>query len=167
MKNLKTTLSILVVFTFLIACDQQEQATPTLPKFVEVAIPDAYKSGIGDHNAFDDDVDDVILNVKLTTADGKAVDGKVHLIIPDDGSLMYLAMTENMLNTATLTPDFLEEALRQHDPNARQFGSQGCFAGCRDMKKGQGKGTCKALCWLEIIKDVVSAIATVLIVSQD
>ena len=167
MKNLRTTLLILAVITLFTACDEQEQATPTQPKFVEVAIPDAYKSGSDYHTAFDNDVDDVILNVQLTTADGKTVDGKVHLMMHDDGSLMYLAMTENMLNTATLTPDFLEEALRQNDPNARQFGAQGCFAGCRDMKKGQGKGTCKALCWLQIIKDVVSAIATVLIVSQD
>ena len=161
MKNLKTTVAILTIFTFSTACNPQDEIAPAQSEFIEVAIPDVYKSSANSRTS-SYEVDDLILDVQMTTTDGKVVAGKVHLVMPDDGTLMYLAVTENILNTAMLTPDFWQQALNQPHSNARSYGSQGCFASCRGMKKGKGRGTCKALCWLQIIKDVATALATII-----
>ena len=164
MKNLKTTLSILAIFIFSTACQQQDEVS-IQPEFVEVEIPDVYKSSINSRTAYPE-VDDLIVDVQLTTIDGKEVAGKVHLVMPDDETLIYMAVTENILSSTKLTPDFWKQAIGRYHATSRKYESQGCFASCRGMKKGKGKGTCKALCWLQIIKDVATVIVTVVTISN-
>ena len=165
MKNLNAALPVLLVLIFSVACNRQNDVVPTQPKFVEVTIPDAYKANESGQGA-GPEVDDLILDIQMTSETGKEVFGKLHLIMPDNGTLKYLAVTENILKTAKLTPDFWKEALNQHLLNGRKSGSQGCFATCRGMKKGQGRGTCKALCWLQVVKDVALVFATVVTISK-
>ena len=165
MKNLKTTLSILAIFIFSTSCDQEGQIAPSQPEFVEIEIPDVFKSSTGSSTSYTD-VDDLVLDVQMTATDGKEVTGKVHLVMPDDGTISYLAVTRNIFDTAKLTPGFWQQALDRAPSNGRVYGTQGCFASCRVMKKRQGRGTCKALCWLQIIKDVASVFASIVTISK-
>lgn len=160
MKKVKVLFSILILTFFVSACNERTGITPPEPEFVEVTIPDAYKSNVNGRTT-SEDVDDVVLDVQFTTADGKEIVGKVHLVMPDDESLAYFAMTENLLAETGLSPDYWVESLSA-TPNGRIAGVQGCFAACRDMKKGEGRGACRAECWLDIAVKIATIAAVIL-----
>ncbi len=122
-----------------------EQPEIAEPEFVEVVIPDAYKSNSNSITA-SDEVDDLVLDVLIITTDGKEVTGKVHLIMPDNETLSYMAMTQNIFDETGLTPEYWIEALQTNSDGRISRTKGGCFAKCRDMKKGEGRGTCKAEC---------------------
>ena len=107
-----------------------------------------------------DDVDEIIMDVKITTTDGREVIGKINFVMPDDGTLSYFAMTENLLTETGLSADYWVEKLNASS-NGRIARTQGCFAKCKPMKKGKGKGTCKAECWLDIAVKVATVVAVV------
>ena len=142
------------------ACNDQTEAIPSEPRFVEVTIPDAYRS-TASGKIPSEEVDDVILDVQITTNDGREIVGKVHLIMPDDGTLSYFAMTENLLSETGLSVDYWVDALSA-DLTSRLAKTDGCFANCKGMS-GSDKRTCKAVCWLEIVSTVVSIISGIVV----
>jgi len=159
MRDLKTFLFAMLFSVAFIACDEQNDLTPAEPGFVEVSIPDAYKSQTNGRTS-SDDVDDLTMDVKITTTDGKEVIGKINFVMPNDGTLAYFAMTENLLSKTGLSADYWVEALNSNS-NGRMARTHGCFAKCREMEKGEGRGTCKAECWLDIAVKVATVVAVV------
>ena len=86
-------------------------------------------------------MDDVILDVQITTNDGREIIGKVHLIMPDDGTLSYFAMTENLLSETGLSVDYWVDALSA-DPTSRLAKVEDdCFSDCENSsEKGMVQG---------------------------
>jgi len=159
MRKLKTLLTATLFAVVFVACNEQTEVTPSEPEFVEVAIPDAYKSP-SNGRVSSDDVDDLIMDIQITTTEGKEIVGKVHLIMPANESLSYFAITENLLEETGLSADYWIEAFNSNS-NGRIARGEGCFATCRGMAKGEGRGTCKAECWLDIAVKVATIVALV------
>ena len=159
MKNLRTMLfTMLFVITFM-ACDEQSNLTLTEPEFVEVSIPDAYKSSTNGRIS-SEDVDDVILDVQIITTDGKEIVGKIHFVMPDDESLSYFAMTENLLQEIGLSADYWIESFNSSNSNGRIARTQGCFGDCPERGTA-GSGTCRAECWLGIAVQIATIVAVI------
>ena len=159
MRKLRTMLFTMLFAIAFMACNEQSDLNPTEPEFVEVSIPDAYKSSTNGRTS-SEDVDDVILDVQITTTDGKEIVGKIHLVMPDDESLSYFAMTENLLQETGLSADYWIESFNSSSPNGRIARTQGCFGDCPD-KGEEGRGTCRAVCWLDIAVKVATIVAVI------
>lgn len=155
--NVKMLVATLITIVFA-ACNEQGEVTPLEPNFVEITIPDAYKS-LSNGRIPSEDIDDVILDVQITTTDGREVMGKIHLIMHDDETLSYFAMTENLLAETGLSPDYWVEALNAN-ANGRIDLAQGCFTNCSEMYSDDRKRRrgCKAECWLEIALAVAAIV---------
>ena len=153
------TLAVLIAVTTFYACDEKAEVSPKSElEFVEVTIPNAYKSTVNDRSS-SDEVDDVIVDVQFTTNDGKEIVGKVHLVMSDDETLSYFAMTENLLSETNLTADFW---ISGTDATNGRRGIGTCLKNCKGMEKGEGKGWCKAGCWIELAAKVAGVIAAII-----
>ena len=155
---------LLVSATLFYACDEKTEVNPKAElEFIEVTIPNAYKSATNDKSS-SNEVDDVTMDVEITTIEGKEIEGKIHLVMPDNESLSYFAMTENIFAETGLTPDYWVEALSANT-NGRLLKPQGCFGNCTAKfgkgGKKNGKGACKANCWLDIAVKVATIIKAI------
>ena len=158
MRNLRTMLFTMLFAMAFMACDEQGDLTSAEPEFVEVSIPDAYKSSVNGRTS-SDDIDDIIVDVQITTTDGREIVGKVHLVMPDDESLAYFALTENLLTETGLSADYWVEALSSNS-NGRIDRTQGCFGDC-SAKGREGRGTYRAECWLGVALKIAQIVAIV------
>tara|TARA_B100001250_G_C19685008_1_gene737634 strand:+ start:108 stop:602 length:495 start_codon:yes stop_codon:yes gene_type:complete len=162
MKKLSKILTLMIiVLTVGVSCDDSTNDVTTSLNFVEVKIPDSYQALPSGRTA-SEDVDDEIIDIKVQTVDGKEIIGKVHLVMTNDQTLSYFAVTENILEETGLTTEYWIEAMNASS-NGRIVKTHGCFSDCNDdYEKGEGRGLCKAECWLDIALKVAPIVIAVI-----
>lgn len=154
MEKFKFLLTITFITIMIFGCNDQPDITPLEPTFVEISIPEVYKSSEIDLKSAE--IDDMIIDVQMTAADGKDIIGKIHFIMPEDGTLSYFAMTANLLDETGLTADYWIDAIAANSGARTAQVAGGCFAACRKLEKGKGRGSCKAECWLDVAVKVAT-----------
>ena len=158
MRKLKPFLTATLFVVVFVACNEQVEVNPSETEFVEVSIPDTYKPS-STSRVSSEDVDDVVMDIQITTTDGKEIVGKVHLIMPDDESLAYFAVTANLLTETGLSADYWVEAINSNS-NGRIARTEGCFGDC-PARGSEGSGACRAECWLEVALKVAQIVAII------
>lgn len=176
MNKLKFLVMALLLATFFVSCDNEKEALlpQTQSQFVDIAIPNTYKTNNSTARTDSDEVDDVTIDVKIVTTEGKAVIGKIRFVMPDDGTLSHFSMTENLLTETGLTADYWVQALKKQTGLQKVQRTMGCFSDCRKIPKknepdangenvgvNKGRGECKAGCWLDVAVKAASIVAVI------
>lgn len=139
------------------SCQEQAHVEPNL-HMVEVAIPDAYKPPANARYT-ETEMDDVTVDIQVTLENGEVVTGKARLVMPNDETLSYFALSSNIMEAADLAPDFWV-----NDTSTNGARVMGCFENCRNKyvvngEKRDGFGACKADCWLDLVIVIIVIVA--------
>lgn len=154
----------------LVGCDKNSEET-SKDDFVQITIPTIYQVQSGGNTVSGKtqslQTESEVINVKIINEEGKEVIGKIRLTMPYDDSftLANLEMTSELLGTGGLTKDFLVDYYSsQTSKNSSTASNQlGCFGDCKTKyKKNEGRGLCKAECWLNILIKVAPIILAIL-----
>jgi hypothetical protein len=164
---MKKTKSLAVLMTFAIilvgvtSCSE-EQGLKNEEVFTSVVIPDSYKNSSPNGRA-SSATEEIIRDITVTTTSGEVVHGKVKLTIPTEGDgLVGFEITQNIFDQTELTPTFWTDGVsKQSNAGGRIAGIGECLSGCQDIPKGEGRGWCKAGCWVELAATVAIVIIAV------
>jgi len=150
-----------IISVGIISCSE-EQGLKNEEVFASVAIPDSYKNS-STNGRTSSATDEVIRDITVTTTSGKVVHGKVKLTIPIEGDgLVGFEITQNIFDQTELTPTFWTDGVSKQNNAGGRIASIGeCLAGCQEIPKGEGRGWCKAGCWIELAAAVAIVIIAV------
>lgn len=159
-KSFAGLMTFTLIFASALSCTDQEQSLKKEDTFAFVAIPDGYKNS-SPNGRTTSTAEEVIRDIIVTTATGEIVHGKVKLTLPEEGDgLVGFEITQNIFDQTELTPTFWTDGVSKQDNAGGRIASIGeCLSGCQDIPKGEGRGWCKAGCWVEL----AAAVAIVII----
>ncbi len=139
-------------------------------EFVQVNIPETfqYKSSQNSLTSKTEtlDTESEVIDIKLIDENGQEVIGKIRFTMPSDDSisLVNLEVTNNLVEEGGLSSSFFEDYyLSESGKSTTSKSSQlGCFNACKKIKKGEGRGVCKAECWFNILAKAIPIIIAIL-----
>lgn len=151
MKSSITLFTFLLVLISFLSCSDQEKLIIEEENFTSVDIPVTYKQNLP-NGRNTSSAEEVIRDIKVTNLKGEVVYGKVKLIFPMEGDgLISFEMTRNIFDQTELTPTFWTDALSKADyTGGRVEGIGSCLKDCQSLAQGEGRGWCKAGCWVEL-----------------
>jgi hypothetical protein len=151
-----------VIFAVAISCSD-EQSLKKEDVFTSVVIPDSYKNSSSNGRSSTSSTEEVIREITVTTATGEVVRGKVKLTIPSEGDgLIGFEITQNIFDQTDLTPTFWTDGVSKQSNAGGRIASIGeCLSGCQDIPRGEGRGWCKAGCWVELAATVAIVIIAI------
>lgn len=164
MKRTKSFIALLtfaVILSGVISCSD-EQSLKKEDVFASVIIPNSYKNS-SSNGRTSTSTEEVIREITVTTSTGEVIRGKVKLTIPSEGDgLVGFEITQNIFDQTDLTPTFWTDGVsKQSNAGGRIAGIGECLSGCQDIPKGEGRGWCKAGCWVELAATVAIVIIAV------
>jgi hypothetical protein len=157
------TLMLLVM----LSCTQDEKLEEPINEFVNINFPDTYKYKNSERASFEEDVKEVV--VEVVNEDGSIITGKMRFTMPDnfDEKLLKFEMTQNLIDQTELDENFwVNNDTGNEMENLRKLG---CIASCQkeftddDGEKIQGRGWCKANCWIETAAKVGAVVVAVVV----
>jgi hypothetical protein len=159
-KSLAALMTFTFIFVGVISCSE-EQGLKNEEVFASVVIPDSYKNS-SPNGRTSSATEEIIRDITVTTTSGEVVHGKVKLTIPTEGDgLVGFEITQNIFDQTELTPTFWADGVAKQNNAGRIAGIGECLSGCQDIPKGEGRGWCKAGCWVELAATVAIVIIAV------
>jgi hypothetical protein len=160
MNKVKTMLFLLLSISFC-GCNQDSEINTieeNIENFISIDIPKNYKAeSLGERTSEnEEDIDDVTLDVKVTV-NGKEVIGKIRMVVHSDNKLSYFAVSENIVEGTTLSPNYWVEAYQGSLEGGRITKITG-KCDCSGYDKGDGREKCRANCIIGIATTIIIVI---------
>ncbi len=149
-KSILKSIFIFALIAVVFSWDKQEVTNENSKfEFVDIAIPDIYKSNL--KSTYEEETLEEF--VTILNKEGKEITGKLRITLPitDGCKIVKLELTENILQETDITTDFLVEYA-----NGSNLKSTKNVADCFETCDGRNReGWCKFWCVVEVLTSVV------------